>query len=353
VTRRVERLARQVVDAELDLLLVTDPVNVRYLTGFTGTNGACLVGPGTRQFLTDFRYRDRAEKEIEGWDIEILTGDWLGGLAGSTTGRTGIEDHHLTVSSWNRLREELPSDVELVPSGSLVEGLRRVKDEAEVVAIAAAAELGDAILAEVLSEGLVGRTEAEVAGRIVSRMREEGAEPSFLPIVAAGPNGASAHAEPGPRPIEGNELVTLDLGAELDGYCSDCTRTVATGPLSGTEAEAYAVALEANLEALDAVRPDMPCRDLDAVAREVIEQAGYGQEFGHGLGHGVGLQVHEAPRVGPRSDDHLQSGDVITIEPGIYRSGAFGVRIEDLVVVGEGGIARNLSTHTKSLVEVG
>jgi Xaa-Pro aminopeptidase len=352
VSERAERLAREIAETDLDLLLVTHPVNVSYLTGFTGTNGACLVGPQTRQFLTDFRYRERAVEEIDGWDVEILDGDWLAALAGHLKGRTGVEDHHLTVSSWKRLRDGLATGTELVDSGPMVEGLRRIKSEAEVVAIAAAAELGDAILTEVLEMGLVGRSEAEVAGNIVSRMREEGAEPSFLPIVASGPNGASPHAEPGPRLIESGELVTLDLGAELDGYCSDCTRTVATGPLGEAETGAYAAALEANVKALEAVRPGISCRELDGVAREVIEAAGYGPDFGHGLGHGVGLEVHEAPRVGPRSEDSLRTGDVITIEPGIYRTGAFGLRIEDLIVVGGDGVARNLSSHTKALTEI-
>lgn len=340
-------------DSDLDFLLVTHPVNVRYLTGFTGSNGACLVGTERRQLLTDFRYRERVEGGINGWDPQILSGDWLVALAGCLEGKVGVEDHHMTVSTWNRLLGELQSGADLVGAGALVEDLRRVKDQSEVAAIASAAELGDSILAEVLEEGLIGRTEADVAGQIVSRMREEGAEPSFVPIVASGPNGASPHAEPGPRSIEPNELVTLDLGAELDGYCSDCTRTVATGTPGATEAEVYAVTLEANERALDAVAPGIECRELDRVAREVIEEAGYGPDFGHGLGHGVGLEVHEAPRLGPRSKDVLLEGDVVTIEPGIYRPGAFGVRIEDLVVVGQTGVERNLSTHRKDLVEIG
>ena len=350
---RADRLAGLVSESGLDLLLVTNPVNVRYLTGFTGSNGACLLGADTRLFLTDFRYRERVEDEVDGWEPRILTGDWLPALADCLEGTVGIEDHHLTVSIWSRLRDEMKSGGELVESGSLVEGLRRVKDESEIDSIAAAAELSDAILSEVLEAGLVGRSEAEVAGQIVSRMREEGAEPSFIPIVASGPNGASPHAEPGPREIASGELVTLDLGAELNGYCSDCTRTVATGTLGEAEAEVYAVTLEANEKALDAVVPGLACRDLDRVARDVIDAAGYGADFGHGLGHGVGLEVHEAPRIGPRSEDLLQVGDVVTVEPGIYRPGAFGVRIEDLVVVGETGVARNLSSHPKVLLEVG
>jgi Xaa-Pro aminopeptidase len=227
-----------------------------------------------------------------------------------------------------------------------------VKDAGEISAIAAAAALTDSLYSEVFERGLTGRTEAEVASHVVARMREEGAEPSFPPIVAAGPNGALPHAEPAPREIEAGELVVIDMGAELDGYCSDCTRTVATGELDPQAAEIYEVTLEANEKALAGVRAGAVGSDLDGIARRVIEEAGYGELFGHGLGHGVGLEVHEAPRLGKRSDDVLIAGDVVTVEPGIYVAGRFGVRIEDLVVVGEEGIDRNLSTQPKALVVI-
>jgi Xaa-Pro aminopeptidase len=180
-------------------------------------------------------------------------------------------------------------------------------------------------------------------------MREHGAEPSFPPIVAAGPNGALPHAEPGPRVIGTDELVVLDMGAKLDGYCSDCTRTVATGEVDARAAEIYGVVLAANELALDAVSAGARAAELDAVARNLIDEAGYGELFGHGLGHGVGLEVHEAPRLGRRSDDVLVERDVVTVEPGIYLAGICGVRIEDLVVVGAGGVELNLSGLPKTL----
>ena len=187
----------------------------------------------------------------------------------------------------------------------------------------------------------------------MARMREQGAEPSFPPIVAAGPNGASPHAEPGPRGVGAGELVVIDMGSKLDGYCSDCTRTVATGELESEAAEIYDVTLRANELALEAVAAGTGAADIDSVARDLISDAGYGENFGHGLGHGVGMEVHEAPRLGPRSDDSLIEGDVVTVEPGIYLSGRYGVRIEDLVVVGIGGVAANLSSHPKTLTVVG
>lgn len=349
---RAERLSAAVTEAGLDSLLVTDLTNIRYLSGFAGTNGACLVGPGSHVFLTDFRYAERAATEIEGWTVEIVTGEWLGGLAKRLEGRVGIEDDHVTVRTAAKLAEAAGDTVELVDAGGKVEALRRIKETSEINRIAAAAELTDELYNETMERGLIGKTEAEISAHVVARMREEGAEPSFPPIVASGPNGASPHAEPGPREVGKSELVTIDMGATLDGYCSDCTRTFATGMLEDRAAEIYEVTLKANDEALEAVRAGAIASDVDAVARNIIDAAGYGENFGHGLGHGVGLEVHEGPRLGTRSEDVLAVGEVVTVEPGIYIPGFTGLRIEDLVVVGEAGISRNLSTVSKALTYV-
>ncbi|MGK2931502.1 MAG: aminopeptidase P family protein [Solirubrobacterales bacterium] len=349
---RAEMLAGLVAEAGVDSLLVAEPVNLRYITGFTGTNGACLIGPGTRTFLTDFRYTDRAAAEVLDFDVEIVSGDWLAGLAGHFEGRVGIEDDHLTVRTARKLEEAAGDGVELVDCGGKVETLRRVKEPGEIERIAVAAELTDSLYHEVMERGLIDRTEAEIGAYVVSRMREEGAEPSFPPIVASGPNGASPHAEPGPRVVGTHELVTIDMGATLDGYCSDCTRTFATGMLDGKAAEIYEVTLAANEAGLEAVEPGAVASAVDAAARELINDAGYGENFGHGLGHGVGLEVHEGPRLGARSSDVLAAGEVVTVEPGIYISGFTGVRIEDLVVVGEEGISQNLSSISKALTYI-
>ena len=350
---RAGRLADLVAESELDLLLVSELTNVRYLSGFGGTNGVCLVGPGRKVFLTDFRYTERAAAEIDGWQIEIVEGDWLAGVAAFLEGRVGIEDDHVTVRTAGKLASAAGDVAELVDAGGKVETLRRVKEPAEIEAITAAARLTDRIYLEAAERGLAGRTEAEISDFVVGRFREEGAEPSFPPIVASGPNGASPHAEPGDRVVGSNELVTIDMGAVLDGYCSDCTRTFATGELDSRSAEIYEVTLEANLAGLATVRPGAIGADVDKAARDVISDAGYGENFGHGLGHGVGLEVHEGPRLGMRSDDVLAPGEVVTVEPGIYISGFTGLRIEDLVVVGEDGIASNLSTVPKTLTIVG
>ncbi len=217
--------------------------------------------------------------------------------------------------------------------------------------IAAAAQLTDEVYRWALDRGLAGRPEREVARACEARIRELGAEPSFPPIVAAGPNGALPHAEPGGREIGRGELVVFDMGAELDGYCSDCTRTFATGDPGAEASEAYELVREAQAKALEAVRPGLSGSQADAVAREAIEAGGHGDRFGHGLGHGVGIEVHEAPRLAASSKDELRAGNVVTVEPGVYLPGKLGVRIEDLVVLGEDS-NRNLSGLDKGLTLV-
>jgi Xaa-Pro aminopeptidase len=344
---RGDRLAGLAGERELDLLLVTHLVDVRYLTGFGGTNGACICGPETRLFLTDFRYTERAAAEVEEWEVVTVEGDWTAGLAERLRGTVGYQDDHLTVRALGKL-EEAVEGVGLEAAGGLVEQLRRVKDESELAAIAAAARLADEVYGWTIERGLAGRTELDVARAAVARMRELGAEPSFPPIVAAGPNGALPHAEPGEREIGAGELVVFDMGAQVDGYCSDCTRTFATGDPGEEGREVYELVGRAQAAALEAIHTGEGGRDLDAVARKVIEEAGHGEHFGHGLGHGVGLEVHEAPRLSKASEDTVSANEVVTVEPGVYVPGRLGVRTEDLVVVTEDG-HRNLSGLPKDL----
>ncbi len=345
---RGDRLAALVAERQLDCFLVSELVNVRYLTGFGGTNGACVCGPDTRIFLTDFRYTERAESEVEGWEIVTVRDDWLGGIVERLRGKTGFEDHQMAVRTLEKMRGKLPEGVSLEAAGGTVEKLRRVKDEAELAAIAAAAELADEIWNWSLQRGLAGRSELDVARAAEARMRELGAEPSFPTIVAAGPNGALPHAEPGEREIGKAELVVFDMGAKLDGYCSDGTRTFATGEPADEARAVYETVREAQAAALAAVKAGASGEAVDAVARELISAAGHGERFGHGLGHGVGLEVHEEPRLSPRSEDVLEPGEVVTIEPGVYLPGELGVRIEDLVVITPDG-HRNLSGLPKEL----
>jgi Xaa-Pro aminopeptidase len=345
---RGERLEALLGEADLDRFLVTELTNVRYLTGFTGTNGACVCGPGVRLFLTDFRYTERAAAEVEGWETETLTGDWLKGIAERLDGRVGFEDDQMSVRLLGKLKEKLGEGTEMVAAGGKVEDLRRVKDAGELAAIEEAAKLADEVLHWTLEQGLAGRRERDVARATEARIRELGGDPSFPAIVAAGPNGALPHAEPGEREIGRGELVVFDMGAKLDGYCSDGTRTFATGDPGEEGGEAYEVVRRAQLAALETIRAGIKGEDADTAARKVIDDAGYGEAFGHALGHGVGLEVHEGPRLSQRSDDVLAPGEVVTVEPGIYLAGNLGVRIEDLVVVAEDGL-RNLSSLPKEL----
>ncbi len=351
---RADRLAALLDEREVDALLVTDLVNVRYLTGYTGSNGVALVGVGgLRCFVTDFRYVTQAEQQVHGFERRVGEQDLLDdAIAALPAGdvRLGIEDQHMSVRTYDRLRAALPASVEPVRAGGSVEQLREVKDATEVAAIRAAAELADAALERTLRDGLAGRTERTVALALEQEMRRLGAErASFDTIVAHGAHGALPHAVPREATIEAGALVTIDWGAQLDGYCSDCTRTFAAGAEPSERArEVYELVLRAQLAGLDAVRPGVHGRDADAAARAVIEAAGHGERFGHGLGHGVGLEIHEAPRLSRASDATLAAGNVVTVEPGVYLPGELGVRIEDLVVVTDDGRER-LSTLPKDL----
>ena len=346
---RGARLAELVAERELDQLFVSDLVNVRYLTGFTGTNGACLVGADELIFFTDFRYTERAKDEVAPeWERPETERELVPQIAARMSGRVGFEDAKLSVRQLARLEAAIGDDVGLVPAGDLVEQLRVVKERDELERIAAAAELTDGVYEWALERGLAGRTERDVARACEARLRELGAEPSFPPIVAAAENGALPHAEPGEREIGAGELVVFDMGALLDGYCSDCTRTFATGEVGDEDREIYELVQRAQAAALEAVRPGASGMEVDAVAREIISEAGHGDHFGHGLGHGVGLEVHEGPRLATTSEDELQEGNVVTVEPGVYLPGRLGVRIEDLVVVTGDGY-RNLSGLSKDL----
>jgi Xaa-Pro aminopeptidase len=374
---RTRRVASQLRERGVDLLLVNHPVNLRYLTGFTGSNGIALIAAredGAHRFLTDFRYEGQSAAEVPAlFERQIVSTDLLeaaarllqpeesdqtpvglaaggpgggsGRVSAPTGGRLGFEEGVLTVKQHAHLRELLPPTWELIACGGLVEALREVKERAEITRIRAAAELADEALREVLEAGLVGRSEREVAIELELRMRRLGAQaPSFPSIVAAGPHGALPHAQPRVVAIPRDTLVTIDWGALHEGYCSDCTRTYATGEhLPEGAREVYELVLSAQLAGLAAVRPGPTGREVDRAAREVIEVAGHGEHFGHGLGHGVGLDVHEAPRLSRTgSEQPLRAGNVVTIEPGIYVSGHYGVRIEDLVAVTEdGGLVLN------------
>jgi Xaa-Pro aminopeptidase len=343
---RIERLAALLDEP----LLVTSGVNVRYLTGLSSSNAAVLVDPGGDATLfTDFRYAQKAIA-LEGVRFEQTARAVIGDLATRLSGRTvGIEAHVLTVASHETLRE---GGVETISRSGIVERLRAVKEPAEIETMREAASISDRVFAALAEEEFTGSTEVELAWRVRELFHEHGSsELSFDTIVAAAENGASPHADVRDVAIPANTLVTVDAGCRVDGYASDCTRTFATGDLPDELARAYEVCLEAQLAGLDAYGPAVSGRDADGAARDVITAAGWGEQFGHGLGHGIGLEVHEAPTARAESTDTFEAGNVVSCEPGIYLPGLGGVRIEDMVLVTEGGSER-LTQAAKELTTV-
>ena len=356
-----DALAELVAAEGLDVLIVGDLVrpgdsgadaiaDIRWLTGFGGSSGLALVGDGMRAFFTDFRYEQRLDAEVgDAFEHVVVKGRLVPDLAGRLRGRVGYDDGQTSVRNLRKLEGELPEGVELVPTEGLVGRLRRTKDEDEIEAIAAAAAITDEVYEWLCGQGFAGKTERQIALAAEVRMRELGADgPSFPPIVAAGANAAIPHHEPSDRAVAEGELVLLDMGSVVRGYCSDSTRTLAVGEVGDAEREVYELVLRAQQAGLDAVAAGVTGKDADAAARDPIEAAGHGEHYGHGLGHGVGIEVHEAPRLGKTSEDTLAAGDVVSVEPGVYLVGEFGVRIEDLVVVEDGG-HRNLNSFTKDL----
>ena len=362
---RAGGLAELIAEEGLDQLVVGDLVtpsetgreagaNLRWLTGFSGTSGLSVIGAEGGFFFTDFRYVERARREVRPeFDRVVIERGLIPDVAKRLRGRVGYDDAHTSVRNLAKLTELVREGVELVAAGGVVERLRRHKDDTELDAIAEAARLADEVYEWTFGQRLVGRTEREVMLAAHQRMLELGAEdPSFPAIVATGENSALPHHESSDRRIGAGEILLIDMGAIVDGYCSDCTRTVATGDLDDEAHRVHDVVRSAQSKALDAIRAGVSGPEADAVARDAIVAAGYGDEFGHGLGHGVGIQVHEAPRLSKRSDDTLEPGDVVTVEPGVYLPDRFGVRIEDLVTVTDNGV-RNLSAVPKEPRVVG
>jgi Xaa-Pro aminopeptidase len=350
VIDRIERARRLLPSLEVEALLVTSRTNVRYLTGFESSNAWLLVDPERTLLFTDGRYLEAASA-VDGVEAVAaernLPADLATRLPALTGGPVGFEADHVTVSVRDRLAE---SGVELRPTKKTVEDLRAVKDWTELDAIRRSTALLMEAFEQLARERVIGRTEAELAWLVERTIRELGAEAvSFAPIVASGPNAARPHHHPGARVIDTGELLLVDAGAVVDGYCSDCTRTFATGPLDGQLTRAYEACLDAQTRSLEATRVGMQYRAVDAVARAALVEHGY--EVLHSLGHSLGLDVHEDPRLTRESEGTLRAGNVVTIEPGVYLPGVGGVRIEDLVVVRDEG-PQVLTTFTKELVSL-
>ena len=352
---RVPRLRACFDAAGIDALLVTRGPNVRYLTGFTGSAGTVLVRPDEIVLVTDGRYRQQSQVQLDAAgvhariEIAPTQSELYNVIADAMpSGRLGLEAHGVTWAQQRTLADRL--DVELVATEQLVEARRAVKEPAEVARIRAACEIADDALAAVLPGLHAGPTEQAFALSLEHAMRDRGASgTSFETIVASGPNGAMPHARPTDRTIEQGELVVIDFGCIVDGYCSDMTRTVSVGDPGADARHVWDVVAESQRAGRDAVRAGVECRAVDRASRAVIDDAGWGETFAHGTGHGVGLEIHEAPRVAATADGTLEPGHVVTVEPGVYLPGVGGVRIEDTVVVTEAG-ADPLTGFPKQLV---
>ncbi|MEU6642953.1 Xaa-Pro peptidase family protein [Saccharomonospora sp. NPDC046836] len=348
-------------EAELDALLVTDLLNIRYLTGFTGSNAALLLhagGDAGTVFCTDGRYTTQAAAEVPDLEHILDRASAAALLAHAAAdpgryGQTGFESQYVSVEQ-HVAYQETAGHVRLARAPGLVEQLRVIKDEAEVEALRQACAAADRALAGLIEHGGLrpGRTEREVARELESRMLDHGSEgPSFATIVAAGANSAIPHHRPTGTPLAAGDFVKLDFGATVDGYHSDMTRTLVLGEPAGWQREIYDLVRHAQAAGRAAVYPGADVAAVDKAARDVIAEAGRGEEFAHGLGHGVGLQIHEAPSLAATAAGTLSAGMAVTVEPGVYLAGRGGVRIEDTLVVRE-GTPELLTLSTKELVVV-
>lgn len=347
---RIAALRQFIADEGLDAFTIiniegSDSLNLQYLTGFSGTFGILVLTRTEQLLLTDSRYTERAKAEAPQAQVRELKGNWAERLSEVLKAlgirRLGLNSRTISLHDFNLLKEKAP-EVELFPLEGPVERLRLRKDEEELTRLRRAAELTDRAFEHALEFVEPGLTEQQVAWELEKFLHEEGgAAPAFPFIVATGSNSALPHATPGERELKRGDLLLLDIGARCEGYCADLTRMIALGKPSKKQLQVYGVVRQAQEAALSGIKAGMNGLEADKLAREVIQAAGFGDAFGHGLGHGVGLAVHEGPRLSPLADPErevLEPGMVVTVEPGIYLVGEFGVRIEDLTVVRADGL---------------
>ncbi len=354
VSNRLQKLRQKLAEKEIDGIFISQLENRYYLSGFDGSAGYLLITPQITVLATDFRYTEQAKTEAPDYRIFQITSntsDWLPRLLSELNlSRLGFEAGHITFALYRELLEILNKaqpNLKLIATEGMVESIRAIKEPKEIELIAQAADISDSAIDHINNTVHPGMTEKEVAWEIEKFMRENGSQSlPFEIIVASGPNSALPHAKPSERQISSSEPVVIDIGARVGGYASDLTRTICLGAPDDTFKKVYDTVLGAQLTALAIIQEGMSGTEADSLARTVIQEAGYGEAFGHGLGHGVGLVVHEQPRLGPNSTELLTSGMVFSVEPGIYLPNWGGVRIEDLVVM-ENGKIRLLSKAQK------
>jgi Xaa-Pro aminopeptidase len=352
MSKRIERLRGLMHREKLDGFIVAHLPNVRYLCGYTGSNGLMLVTRHDCWFYTDFRYAEQIKTEVKGCRRRVLVRDLVSHPPpewGRSYRRLGVEESHITLARFKQLRKRFPKS-RLVTTKDIVLELRRTKETVEVEMIAEAQSITDRVFRDVLKMVKPGVRERDLALEIESQFREQG-EVAFDSIVASGENAAKPHAGFSDRKLRNGDALTFDIGCRLSGYCSDMTRTVFVGRAPAELRKVYEIVFEAQRRALDTIKPGISAKAADAAARDYITEKGYGKQFGHSLGHGVGIEVHELPMLAATSKETLAPGDVVTVEPGIYLPGVGGVRIEDMVHVTKTGYA-NLTRSPKQLLEL-
>mgnify|MGYP000761812321 CR=1 FL=1 len=351
--------SRIIQSEKVDAIFISSPANMRAVSGFTG-EGYLYISQCTQMVVTDFRYMIAAKEECPGWQIVDMNGAYFEPLVEilyrEQTRLLGYEMEHITMHQFNQIcnlyRERGKGKLEFQNIDSALRQMRMIKSDEEIHYIEKAEEIGDLAFEQILKELKVGLTEKEVAARLEFYMKSLGADGlSFDTIAASGIHSAMPHAVPTDKRLEEGDFLTLDFGCRYHGYCSDMTRTVVIGKADEKQKRLYYLVLEAQELVLQKVRPGMTGREVDAIARNFIHKAGYGNHFGHGLGHSVGLEIHESPSFSKREDRRIEPGMVITVEPGIYIEGFGGVRIEDVICMTESG-CRNLTHSPKDLIEI-
>ncbi|WP_017435197.1 Xaa-Pro dipeptidase [Saccharococcus caldoxylosilyticus] len=349
---KLEKLRALFDEHDIDGLLVTNPYNRRYITGFTGTAGVAVISRDKAVFITDFRYVEQASQQVKGFEIVQHTGPIVDEAAKQVARlgiqKLGFEQEDVSYATFKAYESAVKA--ELVPTSHVIEKLRLIKSESEIKILKEAAEIADAAFEHILSFIRPGVKEIDVANELEFFMRKQGAtSSSFDIIVASGYRSALPHGVATEKSIEKGELVTLDFGAYYKGYCSDITRTIAVGAISEELKTIYDIVLQAQLRGMEGIKPGMTGKEADALTRDYISEKGYGEYFGHSTGHGIGLEIHEGPALSVRSDVVLAPGMVVTVEPGIYIPGLGGVRIEDDTVVTENG-NESLTHSPKELI---
>lgn len=351
--KRVDNLKSLIKEKNLDGALIYMPENRYYFSGFTGSTGYAIITPENNYFLADFRYIEQSKKQCLGYEVLTMSKDLPLShyLNEFKIFKLGIEDNHMDVATYMKISKEVES-IEMISIGEDLVKIRSIKDEKEIDNLRKAAEITDKAFEHILDFIKPGVKEIDIAHEIEFFMKKQGASGlSFQMIVASGKRSALPHGVASEKVLEDGDFLTLDFGCIYNGYCSDMTRTVVLGKATDEQKKIYNIVLKAQTKALEYIKPGVKCSDVDAVARDIISEYGYGDKFGHGLGHGVGLKVHELPNLNPEGDIILEPNMVVTDEPGIYIPDFGGVRIEDLVVVREGG-HEILSKSSKKLIEL-